>query len=175
MTTQLRQAQEKVLDHEIIVNNKLDARLNVQLAIYDKLNGQFLGLENASLPVNYPELMVTLAQKYNTIISVHVNFVDSYSILSFNNLQELNDLAYAIDRLAMTYTLSKAVFEKLLKVRWQLDQKEGKNEIDTIKLAFSMRYPIKLAGSRVFIGFKIAKNKAIGANAKLVNNRLVLD
>lgn len=173
MTTQLQQT--KALNREIIINNKLDARLNVQLAVYDKLNGQFLGLENASLPVNYPELMVTLAQKYNTIISVHINFIDSYSILSFNNLQELNDLAYAIDRLAMKYTLSKAVFEKLLEVRWELDQKAGKNEVDTIKLAFSMRYPIKLANSRVFIGFRIAKNKAIGANAKLVNNRLVLD
>lgn len=175
MTTQLQKAQEKVLDHETIVNNELDACLNVQLAVYNKTSGKFLGLENASLPVNYPELMVTLAQKYNTIISVHVNFVDSYSLLSFNNLQELNDLAYAIDHLAMQYTLSKAVFEKLLKVRWELDQKEGKNEVDTIKLAFSMRYPIKLAGSHVFIGFKIAKNKAIGATAKLVNNRLVLD
>lgn len=173
MTTQLQQT--KALNRETIINNKLDARLNVQLAVYDKTSGQFLGLENASLPVNYPELMVTLAQKYNTIISVHINFIDSYSILSFNNLQELNDLAYAIDRLAMKYTLSKAVFKKLLDVRWELDQKEGKNEVDTIKLAFSMRYPIKLANSRVFIGFKIAKNKAIGANAKLVNNRLVLD
>lgn len=175
MTTQLQKAQEKVLDYETIVNNKLDARLNVQLAVYNQTSGKFLGLEKAILPVNYPELMVTLSQKYNAIISVHVNFVDSYSLLSFNNLQELNDLAYAIDRLAMKYTLSKAVFEKLLKVRWQLDQKEGKNEVDTIKLAFSMRYPIKLANSRIFIGFKIAKNKAIGANAKLVNNRLVLD
>lgn len=173
MTTQLQQT--KALNRETIINNKLDARLNVQLVVYDKTSGQFLGLENASLPVNYPELMVTLAQKYNTIISVHINFIDSYSILSFNNLQELNDLAYAIDRLAMKYTLSKAVFKKLLDVRWELDQKEGKNEVDTIKLAFSMRYPIKLANSRVFIGFKIAKNKAIGANAKLVNNRLVLD
>lgn len=175
MTTQLQKAQEKVLDYETIVNNELDARLNVQLAVYNQTSGKFLGLENASLPVNYPKLMVTLAQKYNAIISVHVNFVDSYSLLSFNNLQELNDLAYAIDCLAMKYTLSKAVFEKLLEVRWTLDQKEGKNEVDTIKLAFSMRYPIKLANSRVFIGFKIAKNKAIGANAKLVNNRLVLD
>lgn len=173
MTTQLQQTQ--ALNYETIVNNKLDARLNVQLAIYDQTSDQFLGLERANLPVNYPELMVTLAQKYNTIISVHVNFVDSYSLLSFNNLQELNDLAYAIDRLAMKYTLSKAVFEKLLEVRWELDQKEGKNEVDTIKLAFSMRYPIELADNRVFIGFRIAKNKAIGANAKLVNNRLVLD
>lgn len=173
MTTQSQKAQ--ALNYETIVNNKLDARLNVQLAVYDKTSGQFLGLESTILPVNYPELMVTLAQKYNTIISVHVNFVDSYSLLSFNNLQELNDLAYAIDRLAMKYTLSKAVFEKLLEVRWELDQKEGKNEVDTIKLAFSMRYPIELANNRIFIGFRIAKNKAIGANAKLVNNRLVLD
>lgn len=173
MTTQLQQTQ--ALNYETIVNNKLDARLNVQLAVYDQTSGRFLGLESAILPVNYPELMVTLAQKYNTIISVHVNFVDSYSLLSFNNLQELNDLAYAIDRLAMKYTLSKAVFEKLLEVRWELDQKEGQNEVDTIKLAFSMRYPIELADNRVFIGFRIAKNKAIGANAKLVNNRLVLD
>lgn len=166
--------QTKTLDYKTMQKNQEDAKLNVQLAIYDERTDKFLGLERASLPINYPEFMVTLMQKYDTMISVHVNYVENYSVLAFNNLQELNDLAYAIEHLAMKYRLSRAGFEKLLEVRYDLDKANGSGTVDTIKLAFCMRYPI-VRGKYAFLGFRIAKNKAIGASLLLKNNRLVLD
>lgn len=166
--------QTKTLDYKTVQANKKDTKLNVQLAIYSQATDKFLGLEKTSLPVNYPEFMVTLMQKYNTMISVHVNYVENYSVLAFNSFQELNDLAYAIEHLALKYRLSEAGFEKLLEVRYELDKLNNNGVIDTIKLINATNYPI-VRGNYVFLGFRIAKNKAIGANLCLEHNRLVLD
>lgn len=170
LKSQLNQAIKEINDDAARL-----AQIKCAITIYDASTNKALGVEQLTLPVNYPETMVELSQKYHTFIKTSVTSTN-YAQLCFNNLQELNDLAYDIDRLGLRYKLTDSAFKKLLAVRTQLDEAENAQELNTIKLALALRYPVKLAENRIFIGFKIADHKACGGIFRITkNNHLVLD
>lgn len=174
MTTLLKSQLAKTVK-EISEDSEKLAQIKCAIAVYDASTGTALGVEQLTLPVNYPETMVKLSQKYHTFIKTSVTSTN-YAQLCFNNLQELNDLAYDIDQLGLRYKLTDNAFKKLLAVRAQLDEAENAQELNTIKLALALRYPVKLAENRIFIGFRIADRKACGGIFRVTkNNHLVLD
>lgn len=174
MTTLLKSQLAKTVK-EINDDAEKLAQIKCAITVYDTSTGKALGVEQLTLPVNYPKTMVELSQKYHTFIKTNVTSTN-YAQLCFNNLQELNDLAYDIDCLGLRYKLTDSAFKKLLAVRAQLDEASNATELNTIKLALALRYPVKIANDRIFIGFRIADRKACGGIFRVTkNNHLVLD